>query len=97
MFSLQQIAFDKACSISKEERVNSYKIIWVKEGSGVYSIDFDGFIAKSDTLFFLSPGQVFSVDSEKIKNAYQISFTQDFYCLQAHDSEVVCNGVFFNN
>ncbi|WP_440879662.1 helix-turn-helix domain-containing protein [Tenacibaculum sp. C7A-26P2] len=97
VFSLQQIAFDKACSISKEERVNSYKIIWVKEGSGVYSIDFDRFIAESDTLFFLSPGQVFSVDSEKIKNAYQISFTQDFYCLQAHDSEVACNGVLFNN
>lgn len=48
-------------------------------------------------MFFLSPGQVFSVESEKIKEAYRINFVRDFYCIQIHDKEVACNGVLFNN
>lgn len=45
----------------------------------------------------MSPGQIFSVDSEKIKEAYRINFVKDFYCIQTHDREVACNGVLFNN
>ena len=40
---------------------------------------------------------MFTVDSEKIKEAYQLSFTRDFYCIQTHDTEISCNGVLFNN
>lgn len=40
---------------------------------------------------------MFSVDSEKIKEAYKITFVRDFYCIQTHDKEVACNGVLFNN
>ena len=47
--------------------------------------------------FFYHQGKIFSVDSEKIKAAYQLSFVQDFYCIQTHDTEVACNGFLFNN
>ena len=50
-----------------------------------------------NVLFFLSPGQVFTVDSEEIKEAYKLSFVRDFYCIQTHDKEISCNGVLFNN
>ena len=45
----------------------------------------------------MSPGQIFAVDSEKIKKAYQLSFKRDFYCIQIHDTEIACSGVLFNN
>jgi AraC-like DNA-binding protein len=48
-------------------------------------------------LFFLSPGQVFTVDSEQIKTVYKLTFVRDFYCIQTHDQEVACNGILFNN
>ena len=96
-FSLSVIQFDEACVVNKSESLDSYRIFWIKEGTGNYSIDFENYAFKDNVLFFLSPGQVFSVASEKIKEAYQLSFIRDFYCIQTHDKEVSCNGVLFNN
>ncbi|MBA6156680.1 helix-turn-helix domain-containing protein [Tenacibaculum sp. S7007] len=97
VFSLQTVQFEKACVVNKPEQINTYKIFWIKEGKGTYHIDFETYSFDGSVLFFLSPGQIFSVDSEKIKEAYQLSFVQDFYCIQTHDSEIACNGVLFNN
>jgi AraC-like DNA-binding protein len=96
-FSLSVVQFDKACVVNKPEQINAYSIYWIKEGKGTYNIDFESYSFDGNILFFLSPGQVFSIDSEKIKEAYKISFVRDFYCIQTHDKEVSCNGVLFNN
>ena len=97
LFSLNVVDFEKACVVNKPEQVNSYRIYWIKDGKGSYSIDFNSYDFNGEVLFFLSPGQVFTVTSEKIKEAYQLSFIRDFYCIQTHDKEVSCNGVLFNN
>ena len=97
IFSLSVIQFEKACVFHKPEQVDAYNIYWIKEGKGVYNIDFESYVFEDNVLFFLSPGQVFSVESEKIKEAYKLTFIRDFYCIQTHDKEVACNGVLFNN
>ncbi len=97
IFSLSVVQFEKACVVNKPEQLSTYSIYWIKEGKGTYNIDFNTYSFDGNVLFFLSPGQVFSVDSEKIKEAYKISFVRDFYCIQTHDKEVSCNGVLFNN
>ncbi len=97
VFSLQLVAFEKACVVNKPTQIDDYKIFWIKEGKGTYNIDFKSYSFDGNVLFFLSPGQIFTVDSEKIKEAYQLSFTRDFYCIQTHDTEIACNGVLFNN
>ncbi len=97
IFSLSVIQFEKACVFNKPEQVDAYSIYWIKEGKGIYNIDFESYAFDDNVLFFLSPGQVFSVESEKIKGAYKITFVRDFYCIQTHDKEVACNGVLFNN
>jgi len=97
VFSLNIVQFEKACVFHKPEQIDTYSIYWIKEGSGVYHIDFESYEFDSNVLFFLSPGQVFSVESEKIKSAYQLNFVPDFYCIQTHDKEISCNGVLFNN
>ncbi len=96
-FSLSVVKFEKACVVNKPEQVDAYSIYWIKEGKGTYNIDFESYSFDGNVLFFLSPGQVFAVDSEKIKEAYKITFIRDFYCIQTHDKEVSCNGVLFNN
>lgn len=97
IFSLETVHFEKACVVNKPTQVDRYKIFWIKEGKGTYSIDFKSYSFEGNVLLFLSPGQVFSIDSEKIKEAYQLSFIKDFYCIQTHDAEIACNGVLFNN
>ena len=97
IFSLSAVHFDKACVLHKAEQIESYAIFWIKEGKGTYNIDFEQYSFNGSVLFFLSPGQLFSVESEKIKEAYRINFVKDFYCIQTHDREVACNGVLFNN
>lgn len=97
IFSLSKIQFEKACVFNKPEQVDAYSIYWIKEGKGVYNIDFESYAFDDNVLFFLSPGQVFSVESEKIKEAYKLTFVRDFYCIQTHDKEVACNGILFNN
>ena len=97
IFSLSVVDFEEACVVNKEQQVDSYRIYWIKSGKGSYSIDFNSYDFDGEVLFFLSPEQVFSVTSEKVKEAYQISFVRDFYCIQTHDKEVSCNGVLFNN
>ena len=97
IFTLSMVQFEKACVFNKPEQVDAYNIYWIKRGKGVYSIDFESYAFDDNVLFFLSPGQVFSVDSEAIEEAYRLTFVRDFYCIQTHDKEVACNGILFNN
>ncbi|CAL2080377.1 helix-turn-helix domain-containing protein [Tenacibaculum sp. 190524A02b] len=97
IFNLHTVQFEKACVVNKPQQIHQLKIFWIKEGSGIYNIDFKSYEFNNSVLFFLSPGQVFSITSEKIKEAYQLSFHKDFYCIQNHDAEISCNGVLFNN
>jgi len=97
IFSLSVVAFEKACVINHPKQVESYNIYWIKDGKGTYNIDFKTYDFDGAVLFFLTPGQIFSVTNEKIKTAYKLSFIRDFYCIQTHDKEVACNGVLFNN
>lgn len=95
-FSLRVIEFEDACVIHETDLINTYNIYWIKEGKGTYIVDFKSYTFKDNTLLFLTPGQVFSVQSEKIKQAYVLSFIPDFYCIETHDKEIACNGVLFN-
>ncbi|MGY6648903.1 helix-turn-helix domain-containing protein [Wenyingzhuangia sp. IMCC45574] len=96
-FSLEVVDFENACVFHKPEQVDRYSVYWIKQGKGTYHIDFKKYDFEDNVLFFLSPGQVFSVATESIKEAYKITFTKDFYCIQTHDKAVACNGVLFNN
>jgi len=97
IFSLRLINFENTCIIDTPEQINTYSIYWIKDGEGTYNIDFKSYSFMGNVLLFLSPGQIFSVDTENIKQAYQLSFIRDFYCIQTHDKEVACNGILFNN
>ncbi len=97
VFSVSKISFENACVVNKNEQVDNYSIFWIKEGKGNYNIDFKSYAFDGSVLFFLSPGQLFSVDSEKIKEAFKLTFKRDFYCIETHDKEIACNGVLFNN
>jgi len=96
-FEVTSLHLDTHCVAFKNEVTDRYKIFWVEDGSGEYSVDDIEFSIEGSGVFCLSPGQIFSVRSEKIKSAYQISFDKDFYCVETHGKEIACNGLLFNN
>lgn len=59
VFKLEEVEFEKACVVNKPEQINTYKIFWIKEGSGAYHIDLESYSFNDGVLFFLSPGQNF--------------------------------------
>lgn len=95
--SLGEIVLDDFDTINASEIVNMFRILWIQEGFAKYQIDFKHFEVDKEIILFLSPGQVFQIEAEKIKSAKVISFQKDFYCIEMHDSEVSCNGLFFFN
>lgn len=96
-FKLSIVDFEKACVVSEPEQIDKYSVFWIQEGKGTYNIDFKSYDFDGNVLFFLTPGQVFSVASEKVKTAYRLTFDPDFYCIETHDAAISCNGVLFNN
>lgn len=97
IFELSIVDFKKACTVHNPKKIDTYSIFWITEGKGTYHIDFKQYNFNGNVVFFLSPGQVFSVASEVIKKAYKLSFKQDFYCVETHDKAIACNGLLFNN
>jgi len=96
-FELTALTVSTYCVANKSEISDSYRIYWIEDGSGTYQIDFNEFTIEGSGIFCLSPGQVFTVQSEKVKSAFQIAFDKDFYCVEAHGKEIACNGLLFNN
>ena len=96
-FDVTAIHMDTACVVNENKIAENFRIYWIEEGYGEYKIDFKSFKVENAGLFFLSPGQVLSVDAEKVKSGYQISFDKEFYCVETHGKEIACNGILFNN
>lgn len=96
-FEVTSINLETSCVANENEISEYFKIYWIEEGYGKYQIDFQSFTVEKAGLFFLSPGQVFTVETEKVKSGYQISFDKEFYCVETHGKEIACNGVLFNN
>ncbi len=96
-FEVTAIHLDTSCVMHENEVAQHFKIYWIEEGFGEYQIDFNAFKIEGAGLFFLSPGQVLTVEAEKVKSGYQISFDKEFYCVETHGKEIACNGVLFNN
>jgi len=96
-FEVKSLKLNTYCVAFKNEVIDSYKIFWIEDGSGTYAVDDVEFSIEGSGVFCLSPGQIFSIQSEKIKSAYQLSFDKDFYCVETHGKEIACNGLLFNN
>ncbi len=96
-FEITAIDVDIYCVANENEQSEYFKIYWIEDGYGEYQIDFKSFVVEKAGLFFLSPGQVLTIETEKVKSGFQISFDKEFYCVETHGKEIACNGVLFNN
>ncbi|MEO9885668.1 MAG: AraC family transcriptional regulator [Balneola sp.] len=96
-FKICTVQFDEPCEVEEKIQTTKYNIVWVKKGYGKYLIDFQTHEISDQMIFFLTPGQMYQVLSEKIVEGVRISFEQDFYCIDTFGSQASCNGVLFKN
>jgi AraC-like DNA-binding protein len=72
------------------------KVLYLPKGYKL-TVDFNAFITKQPTLFFISPNQFLQIEQSGSAPGYFIFYNRDFYCIQIHDKEVACDGLLFNN
>lgn len=96
-FEVRAIRLDTYCVANENDISEYYKIYWIEDGTGEYEIDFQSIRIEGAGIFCLSPGQVFNVRNEQVRQGYQIIFDREFYCVETHGKEIACNGVLFNN
>ncbi|KAB1154189.1 MULTISPECIES: helix-turn-helix domain-containing protein [Tenacibaculum] len=67
--------------IVEPHRHDYYHIMFIKKGIGKHSIDFKTYDIKPNMMFFVSPGQVHSIETSIDTEGYVISFDSGFYHL----------------
>lgn len=94
--ALKILTFDDGRYFDHIQRHNYYSIVWITEGGGKMTVDFNEFEFEGDYLFSFSLYQPYMFVSNNIKGV-AIYFHPDFFCIHKHQEEVACNGVLFNN
>lgn len=64
-----------------------YEILWLTSGSSVNVVDYHQTKIDSNTLFFMSPGQVHMMSTTKDVKGYSVTFTEEFIMLTANNMD----------
>jgi len=95
LFVESRVRFHQQCVVNEHAIIDLYNVFWILKGKARIRIDFNEFDIAENTLFFLLPGQVFTVISENRLEGYRVAFESDFYCLSTNHPEIGCNGILF--
>ncbi|PXY01490.1 AraC family transcriptional regulator [Marinifilum breve] len=77
-------------------RHDYYHILFVKNGEGNHIIDFKSYNIQPNSIFFISPGQVHSMEIDQNVEAYVLTFNADFI-LQNDSFEKLLDYPFFHS
>lgn len=64
-----------------------HRLLWLKEGTGTISIDFVPFDLVPNSLFFIGPGQLLSLEHSELGDRLVLAFDDAFLYAQAGDSD----------
>ncbi len=74
-----------------------YEICVFINGAGSHMIDFRNFGIKSNSIHFLTPGQVHRISREENYHGFLLVFSREFYSLGLQDEDLLMTLPFFNN
>jgi AraC family transcriptional activator of pobA len=78
-------------------RHNYYEICIFDHGAGTHMIDFNHYQIESQSIHFLTPGQVHLISREEEYHGYLLVFTREFYSLGLLEEDLLMSMPFFNN
>lgn len=68
-------------------RHDFYQIMWVRAGSGFHIIDSIRYEVSKNSLFFLSPGQMHTLELSEDTVGYTVSFSAEFFSFKMHNRQ----------
>jgi len=74
-----------------------YEILFLTQGEGIHTIDFQHYAIQPNTIFFLSPGQIHELALSEDVQGYIILFTSSFYHFNKTDPHKLFELPFFYN
>lgn len=74
-----------------------YEILFLTQGEGIHTIDFQNYPVKPNTIFFLSPGQIHELYLSEDVKGYIFLFTSSFYHFNKTDPYKLFELPFFYN
>lgn len=74
-----------------------YEICIFVNGAGNHMIDFKNFPIKTNSIHFLTPGQVHLISRDENYHGFLLVFSRDFYSLGLQDEDLLMTLPFFNN
>lgn len=83
--------------VTYPHRHDFYEILFLTEGTGVHTIDFQEHKVRPNAVFFLSPGQIHSLQLSQDIRGYIFLFTSEFYLLNKQDKNKLLELPFFYN
>lgn len=82
---------------NRPHRHSYYEICIFINGAGKHEIDFNTHLIHSNSIHFISPGQVHLISREKNYHGYLIVFSREFYSLDTFHQDLLYHLPFFNN
>ena len=74
-----------------------YEICIFVNGAGSHMVDFQTFDINSQSIHFLTPGQVHLISREENYHGYLVVFSREFYSIGIQDEDILMSLPFFNN
>ncbi len=86
---------DEWLAMNKNSALKNF-VILLNFGAPIHlNKDFEDTILENRDIGFLTPGSYISNVQIEDQNHCFVEFNQPFYCLELHDKELACNGLFF--
>ncbi|HSZ24745.1 MAG TPA: AraC family transcriptional regulator [Cytophagaceae bacterium] len=76
-------------------RHDFFEILFLTNGSGTHTIDFQDYEIKPNSIFFLSPGQIHSISLSKDIYGYIFLFSSEFFLMNKADRNKIFEFPFF--
>jgi AraC family transcriptional activator of pobA len=96
-FKIELFDKNRDFKVTYPHRHDFYEILLLTEGSGIHTIDFQEYHVKPNSVFFLSPGQIHSLQLSQDIKGYIFVFTSEFYLLNKQDKNKLLELPFFYN
>ncbi len=83
--------------VDTPHRHDYYTVIWVKDGTGQHTIDFNTYELAPGAVFFVSPGQVHQVSPKGMPQGWVITFSKSFLQHNHISEDFIAQINLFNN
>ena len=96
-FRFENMEYKNVYDPAQPHRHNYYEIFFFEKGGGHHMIDFQSIPIQSNTIHFISPGQVHQVNRAKDSMGYVVMFSREFFYLNSESKSILFDLPFFHN